>query len=195
VESLVLKGGVAGTLFWAAQITWWGAENYTMLRHRGQGRLSSDPTAFAMAAGLIGGIAVAIFLASAVHGATISGGRAWPVVAGFLIMALGLGLRAWSVLTLGPFFIHSVSVVEGHQVVEHGPYRRLRHPSYTGLLVICAGVGLTLDNWLALAAVMLLPLAAVLIRIRAEEQALGRELGDAYRSYSMRTRRLVPGVW
>ena len=191
----MLSSGVAGTLFKAALVVWVAGELYTQRRNRAYAEGSKDPTYYVMVAGWVGGIDGAIVLASEVHSAGITGGDAWPAAIGLAVMAAGLGFRAWSIVTLGRFFTHSLNVQEGQHVVEDGPYGLLRHPSYTGQMVAFVGMGLALDNWLSLAVAVLLPLAAVLIRIRAEEAALDRELGDAYRSYSARTRRLVPGVW
>jgi protein-S-isoprenylcysteine O-methyltransferase Ste14 len=79
--------------------------------------------------------------------------------------------------------------------VTRGPYARIRHPSYTGLLLIVAGFGLAVGNWLSLALCLLLPLPAVVWRIRVEEAELERVLGEAYAAYRARTARLVPGLW
>lgn len=84
-----------------------------------------------------------------------------------------------------------MEVDPGQAVVDRGPYRWVRHPSCTGTLVISAGVGLTLGNWLSLAIIML-PLAAMLRRISVEETALTEILGQPYQA---RTKRLVPGLW
>ena len=65
--------------------------------------------------------------------------------------------------------------------VTAGPYRVLRHPSYTGILLAFMGVGLAAANWAGLAAVTLLPLAILLWRIHIEENALLATLGDRYR--------------
>jgi len=186
---------VAATAFQAALILWAVGEVVARRRGRGAASPGSDPTYYLMAIAIGAGFASALALARHVTSASISGDQAWPVVAGLVVVGAGIALRAWSILTLGRFFTYAVMVQEGQRVVEDGPYRVLRHPSYTGLLLVFAGTGLALDNWLALAAIVLLPLAAVLVRIRAEEAALTRELGDAYRAYSARTRRLVPGVW
>ena len=196
MKPLVLRPGVARAAFDVVVVLWGAAEVYAMSRGRGRrGGGGSDPTYLVMAGGMAGGVVAGLALARNVTSAAISGGAAWPVVAGLAIMLAGIGLRAWSIVSLGRFFTYAVQVEEGQRVVEDGPYRLLRHPSYTGLLMAFAGFGLALDNWLSLAVIVLLPLAAVLVRIRAEEAALTRELGDAYRSYSERTRRLVPGVW
>jgi protein-S-isoprenylcysteine O-methyltransferase Ste14 len=116
-------------------------------------------------------------------------------VAGIAVMWAGFGLRAWAVRTLGRFFRVEVTVDTGQTVVDTGPYTRVRHPSYTGLLVFYLGLGICLDSYLSVAAAVLLPLAAVVNRIDHEERTLRRELGQAYELYSSRTRRLVPGVW
>src|ERR1035437_7867507 len=54
----------------------------------------------------------------------------WPVVAGIVLMAAGIGLRIWSIATLGRFFQYWIQVQPGHRVVTGGPYRYVRHPSY-----------------------------------------------------------------
>ena len=79
--------------------------------------------------------------------------------------------------------------------MSSGPYKWIRHPSYTGLLLIAAGFGLAVGNWLALAVGLLLPLPGILWRIRVEEAELERVLGAAYGSYRARTTRLVPRLW
>jgi len=115
--------------------------------------------------------------------------------AGIVVLLGGLVLRGWSIMTLGEYFTGSVMVSSDQPVITAGPYRLLRHPSYTGLLLACAGVGLTAANWVAVAAMILLPLAAVLWRIHAEESALLATLGDRYRAYADQHKRLVPLVW
>jgi protein-S-isoprenylcysteine O-methyltransferase Ste14 len=119
----------------------------------------------------------------------------WVTAGGVVVMWLGLAIRVWAVLTLGQAFRTTVEVDAGQAVVQSGPYRWVRHPAYTGLLVLLAGLGLAMGNWLSLAACAVLPVLAVLRRISVEEDELTRVLGDSYEAYRMRTRRLVPGVW
>jgi len=121
------------------------------------------------------------------------GGAAFA--AGLAVLLGGLVLRGWSIKTLGGYFTGRVMVSADQPVITAGPYRLLRHPSYTGLLLACAGVGLTSANWVAVAAMALLPAAAVLWRIHAEENALLTTLGDRYRAYAGQHKRLVPLVW
>jgi protein-S-isoprenylcysteine O-methyltransferase Ste14 len=114
---------------------------------------------------------------------------------GAVVLLAGLTLRGWSFKTLGEYFTFTVMVSADQPVVSVGPYRMLRHPSYTGFLLACIGVGLASANWLGLAVLVLLPLAVMLRRIHIEETALLATLGERYRSYASDHKRLVPLVW
>jgi protein-S-isoprenylcysteine O-methyltransferase Ste14 len=115
--------------------------------------------------------------------------------AGLVILLAGLVLRGWSFKALGEYFTHIVMVSPDQPVITAGPYRLLRHPSYTGILLACIGIGLASANWVGLAGVTLLPLALLLWRIHIEESALLATLGDRYRTYAAQHKRLVPLVW
>jgi len=115
---------------------------------------------------------------------------------GAIVMAAGLALRWWSVLVLGRSFTVDVRVRDEQQVVDRGPYGVVRHPSYTGLLLVFIGFGLMLANGLALAIVVVIPVAALVNRIRVEERMLADGIGEPYRRYLARVRyRIVPFVW
>ena len=129
-----------------------------------------------------------------VPAATIRPG-AVAFAAGLVILLAGVALRGWSFKTLGGYFTFAVMVSSDQPVIEKGPYRLLRHPGYTGLLLAFAGLGLTSANWAGLAAMTLLPLAVILWRIHVEEGALLTTLGDRYRRYAAQHKRLVPLVW
>jgi protein-S-isoprenylcysteine O-methyltransferase Ste14 len=94
-------------------------------------------------------------------------------------MWLGLATRVWAIAALGGAFRATVEVDPGQAVVSTGPYRWIRHPSYLGLLLIVAGFGLAVGNWLSLAACLVLPLPALVRRIHVEEAELSLVLGDA----------------
>lgn len=121
--------------------------------------------------------------------------RAVFEVAGLVVVWLGLALRVWAVVTLGRSFSTFVQVEAGQTVVTRGPYHWVRHPSYTGLLLIALGFGIGAGNWLSLVICAVGPLIGLLPRIAVEESELAGALGEQYRSYQRRTRRLVPGVW
>jgi protein-S-isoprenylcysteine O-methyltransferase Ste14 len=140
---------------------------------------------------------IAVTIGSAVTVAVVTEPR-FPGAAraaGLLAMWLGLATRAWAVAALGAAFRTTVEVDRGQAVVSTGPYRWVRHPSYSGLLLIVAGAGLGAGDWLALAVFLVLPLPALLWRIHVEEAELTSVLGDPYRAYQARSRRLIPGLW
>jgi protein-S-isoprenylcysteine O-methyltransferase Ste14 len=114
---------------------------------------------------------------------------------GVVVMWLGLATRFWAVAALGGAFRTTVEVDPDQAVVTTGPYKWIRHPSYAGLLLIVAGLGLALGNWLSVAACLLLPLPAFVWRIHVEEAELSLVLGDPYEAYRTGTARLVPGLW
>jgi protein-S-isoprenylcysteine O-methyltransferase Ste14 len=114
---------------------------------------------------------------------------------GMAISLAGLALRGWSFQALGRYFTFTVMVSPDQPVITVGPYRVLRHPSYTGILLFSAGIGLMSANWVGLAALALLPLALFVWRIHIEENALLATLGDRYRAYAAQHKRLVPLVW
>ncbi len=120
---------------------------------------------------------------------------AWLAWAGIPLSLAGTALRAWAVATLGRWFTLTIQVRPGQPVVERGPYRVLRHPSYAGGELALAGVGLASGNWLSPALYLVPWIAAHAYRIRVEERAMLETLGEPYRAYCRRTWRLVPFVW
>jgi protein-S-isoprenylcysteine O-methyltransferase Ste14 len=116
-------------------------------------------------------------------------------VAGIVVIWVGLALRVWAVITLGGSFSTFIQVGADQAVVTRGPYRWVRHPSYTGLLLIAVGFGLGVGNWLSLLVSAVLPLVGMLPRIAVEESEMIRVLGERYRTYQRATHRLVPRLW
>ncbi|MBB5895945.1 methyltransferase family protein [Kutzneria kofuensis] len=112
-----------------------------------------------------------------------------------LLIVLGGGFRLWSIASLGRYFRAVVHIQEDHRVVRTGPYRVLRHPSYTGLLVGMLGIALLFGNYASAVVFELLMIAGVLYRIRVEERMLLGGLGEDYAAYMRETNRLIPGVW
>lgn len=107
----------------------------------------------------------------------------------------GFGMRRWSEMTLGGYFTFTVKTSADQPVVTSGPYRFVRHPGYTGVLLIVIGAGLVNSNWIGLGGWTLLILLPLLYRIRVEENALLIALGDRYGAYAAHHKRLVPLVW
>ena len=71
-------------------------------------------------------------------------------VLGICILAAGITLRLYAILYLGRFFTINVAIATDHRVIDSGPYRFIRHPSYTGALLGIFGLGLGIGNWLSL---------------------------------------------
>jgi protein-S-isoprenylcysteine O-methyltransferase Ste14 len=141
------------------------------------------------------GVAAAFALAHEVRSAGITVAR-WPIfVVGLAIVMLGVALRQWAVLSLGEFFTVQVRVRSDQTVVDTGPYRWVRHPSYTAIVISFVGVGVALENWLSLAVLLVVPTIGLVMRIRVEERALLAALGEPYRKFSASRARLIPKVW
>jgi protein-S-isoprenylcysteine O-methyltransferase Ste14 len=117
------------------------------------------------------------------------------LIAIVLLIAVGGGFRLWSIATLGRYFRAVVHIQENHHVVRSGPYRVLRHPSYTGLLVALLGIALLWGNYGSAVVFWALVVVGVLNRIRVEEKVLLAGLGEDYAGYMRETDRLIPGVW
>jgi len=111
------------------------------------------------------------------------------------VMICGLVIRWTAILTLGKFFTVNVAIGEDHRIVQSGLYRFVRHPSYTGLLVIFFGMGLAFHSWLSLATLILPIGAGLALRIAVEERALHAAFGADYDAYAARTWRLIPWVF
>jgi protein-S-isoprenylcysteine O-methyltransferase Ste14 len=116
-------------------------------------------------------------------------------VAGLLVMWTGLAVRIWAIVVLGTSFRMTVEVDTGQKVIDRGPYRWVRHPSYTGILLLMAGLSLVYGDWPALAILLVLPAGVLIHRIFVEEAVLTEVIGRAYTDYAARTKRLVPGLW
>lgn len=134
-------------------------------------------------------------LGRAVAPQAVVGGGVFGFALGAAVGWLGLLLRWWSFVSLGKYFTVMVTTSEDQPVVERGPYRVLRHPSYAGLLLAFAGAGLMMGNWVGAAGAVVLVLIALIHRLRLEERALTAALGDRYRAFTAGRARLIPHVW
>jgi protein-S-isoprenylcysteine O-methyltransferase Ste14 len=139
-----------------------------------------------------GGVIVACVLAAVWTGAAIPWLRPQVTLAGIVVFLLGAALRWWAIFTLGRYFTIEVAVRSTQSVVQSGPYRFVRHPSYTGILIMLLGVGLVLANWASLVAMLAGGLIGLLYRVRVEERALVDALGQPYVDYMRHTKRFIP---
>jgi protein-S-isoprenylcysteine O-methyltransferase Ste14 len=114
--------------------------------------------------------------------------------AGTTLMLAGIVLRQWSMAVLGRFFTLAIGIQKGQKVVNSGPYRLVRHPSYTGAFLIVIGVGLALRSWGAVLVILFITGIAYGYRIRMEERVLVSELGDEYVQYRKTTKMFIPYI-
>jgi protein-S-isoprenylcysteine O-methyltransferase len=175
----------------------WGISEMCLMatKRSGAGSTSSDRSSLQLIwVAAVGGIALGIFLAFRL--------RDWAFpwhtqvsIAGFCCFIAGVVLRWYSIIYLGRFFTVNVAIAADHKLIDSGPYRWLRHPSYTGALLTFIGLGLCAGNMVSFVVMVVPYCAAVLWRIHVEEAALLKAFGDQYRSYMQRTRRLIPLVY
>lgn len=116
------------------------------------------------------------------------------LLAGMALVTLGLGLRTWAIWRLGQYFTPVVQLHEGHRLVTGGPYRFVRHPSYSGALACALGVVLASGSPLGVVAFVAVLVPAYTFRIWVEERALRKVLGAEYAVWVRRTPALVPGM-
>ena len=121
----------------------------------------------------------------------------WDVVAiiAVVIMALGLSLRTWAVVTLGDLFTMHIAVRSDHTIIRRGPYRIVRHPSYLGAFIMYTATAVFLHAWYSVAAAAVILPIAFLRRMAREEEMLKAEFGAEYEAYSLQVSRIIPGVW
>ncbi|HEX7349173.1 MAG TPA: isoprenylcysteine carboxylmethyltransferase family protein [Rhodanobacteraceae bacterium] len=142
------------------------------------------------------GVGLAVYAAhAALPHTTIAWQQQWVFWFGITLMFAGFAYRHYAIHVLGKFFTHTVATRPGQYVVDTGPYRLLRHPSYTGSLVTMIGLGLALTNGLSVVLMVLGAGVGYGWRIHVEERALCADLGEPYREYMRHTSRLIPHVW
>jgi protein-S-isoprenylcysteine O-methyltransferase Ste14 len=157
-------------------------------------RPARDPSGLALAACIFGSVFAAVRIGQD-NPLPWPGGRAWPVVAGLALVATGIGLRAWSIATLGRFFQYRIEVQADHHVVTTGPYKYVRHPSYAGLALVIGGIALAAGDVLGFLVAAVLAGAGLAVRIHVEERQLTEALGAEYQRFAAGRKRLVPYVW
>jgi protein-S-isoprenylcysteine O-methyltransferase Ste14 len=114
--------------------------------------------------------------------------------AAIVLTAAGFGLAVWARLHLGGNWSGTVTVKEGHQLTQTGPYVAVRHPIYTGFSLSALGLTIMNGNVRSFAALALVVLG-FRMKIQLEEQFMTEEFGDAYLIYKRNVKALIPFVW
>jgi protein-S-isoprenylcysteine O-methyltransferase Ste14 len=180
-------------------VAWLALEVGLLIRDRVRGKGSTAQDQGTLWLNII--IIAAAVIAAGLLTDALKGDAAWQFgstglsAAGLLVMWAGLAVRIWAIVVLGQSFRTTVEVDADQQVVDRGPYRWVRHPSYTGILLLMAGLSLAYGDWPALAILLVLPAGVLIHRIFVEEALLTKVIGRAYMDYAAHTKRLVPGLW
>jgi protein-S-isoprenylcysteine O-methyltransferase Ste14 len=111
--------------------------------------------------------------------------------AGVAVTVLGVGLAIWARWHLGENWSGTVTVKEGHELILTGPYRAIRHPIYTGMLIAMGGTALALGQIRGLIALGI-TIVGFYFKARKEERYMLSEFGEKYRAYAERTGMLLP---
>jgi len=119
----------------------------------------------------------------------------WAYYLGLSFSILSTVIWFWGQQTLGRYYSHEAVIYQGHQLVERGPYRFVRHPIYTGGLLLFAGMGLMAQSWVAVVLIFVTTVVVLRYRIAVEEKILIAEFGEQYISYSKRVKRFIPFIF
>ena len=116
-------------------------------------------------------------------------------LAGLVIILLGLLLRVWTRLTIGTMYSGYLRVKVGHVLVTDGPYRFVRHPGYSGFVLMALGLCIGYSSLIGLIAIPILLIPGLSFRMKVEERMLSEEFRDDYWAYARRAKKLIPGIW
>lgn len=114
-------------------------------------------------------------------------------LAGFVIFISGVCLRFWAVATLGNYYSHIVRVVDEHRIIDTGPYKYIRHPAYTGMIMAHLGIVVFFVNPVTPMIFFIAFIPAIILRIFVEEKTLLKI--DGYSQYAKNRKRLAPFIW
>lgn len=114
-------------------------------------------------------------------------------VIGFIVFMIGFLFRIWAIHTLGTHYSHVVRKLDNHQIIDTGPYKFIRHPAYTGMIIAHAGITIFYLNLITLLIFVLLLIPSIVIRIIIEEKTLYSIEG--YSKFAKIRNRIIPYVW
>lgn len=117
----------------------------------------------------------------------------WPWLRwlGVGVSVLGFAVTYWARWTLGTNWSSNVTVKVGHELIRSGPYRFVRHPIYTGMMVAAAGTAMALNQWRGIVAFVLLWISFTIKRLK-EEEFMRQTFGAQYDDYARTTGAIFP---
>lgn len=184
-------------VFWAAYL-WAFTPEWRVVRGGVEGVKSADSKDGGSLRVLLGGMWIALLLAF-----LLAFVRAWmfprPALlplfaAGVTLILSGSLLRRYCFSTLGKYFTGDVRARADQPVIRTGPYTLIRHPSYTAGIMMFAGIGLALGNWVSFALVTVGAIATYAYRVAIEERALLATIGEPYRDFMKDRKRFIPYI-
>jgi protein-S-isoprenylcysteine O-methyltransferase Ste14 len=122
----------------------------------------------------------------------------WPESAtlewvGAAVTAAGIGIAVWARMMLGANWSGTITVKVGHELIRRGPYRLVRHPIYTGLVLAAIGTAIARDRWCGLVAVLVMWLGYTMKRLK-EEKYMRATFGAQYEEYCRHSGAILPFV-
>ena len=183
------------TIFGISLGAWLLFEIWVFLRDRGKEGRGATPEGRRTFAVLAIAVALAMNLPGVAPRFDVRTNFAAYFAFGIALVWVGLLFRIWCIRTLGRFFSTQLVIQRDHDLITAGPYRSLRHPSYTGGLLTMIGLGISLGNGISLVVLLFTALIVYVRRIKAEENLLAAAFGDKYEAYRRRSWALIPFVW
>ena len=114
---------------------------------------------------------------------------------GSILILTGIIIRWLSIIQLGKSFTVDVAITDTAKLKQDGLYKRIRHPSYLGLLLIITGFSITMNSFYSFLVFILPVVFAIIYRISVEEKVLINEFGHDYSEYVSKTKKLIPGIF
>jgi protein-S-isoprenylcysteine O-methyltransferase Ste14 len=184
-------------VFWGAYV-WSFLPEWKIVRGGVEGAKSADSKDGGSIRVLLGGMWIALmlgFFLSFVKAGSFPRGARLPVFAiGVALMILGSLLRRWCFRTLGQYFTGDVKARVDQPVIRTGPYRFVRHPSYTAGIMMFTGIGLALGSWFSFLLITIASIATYWYRVTIEERALLSTIGEQYASFMKERKRFIPYI-
>lgn len=198
ITSIAYPLTIYAFIYTASFWTWIVFELWVFARERGAARDSSRDRGSTFFVIMILGVGIALGL-NLPHVApqfNIRNFFAAFFALGIALIFAGILFRFWAIQTLGRFFRTRVMIQEQHQLITGGPYKYLRNPSYSAILVILIGFGFGIGNWLSILVFFAAGIIAYGLRVAlVEERALAEQFGKEFQDYKKKTWALIPFIW
>lgn len=112
-------------------------------------------------------------------------------IVGSVLTWIGIGLAIWARYHLAEYWSARITIKEDHQLIRTGPYARLRHPIYSGIILAAIGSAVVIDEWRCVLGVCLV-VTGYCIKARKEETMLTQQFGESFREHQKHAGFLIP---